>query len=362
MDKIKRATKFGMGLMVCFMLTSFFGQNNRKYRKVNRIANRLVKKGKIPGMAITVMKNGQTLLNRGYGYADVHSKTRIEPSKTMFRIASVSKSITAAALGKLIEEEKIDLEASLHAYVPYFPDKAFDFTIKQLGSHTAGIRSYKGNEFMLNRPLNIEQGVCLFEQDSLLFKPGDNYYYSSYGFNLLSLAMQEAAGQPFESYVKEKVLDACQMNHTCPDNNSNVAYKATFYRTPKKNKPFVVAPPVNNYYKMAGGGFLSTAVDVAMFGDAILQNKLMPIGIKNQLLTAGHVGEKSTYYGIGWQVSKDHKGRPYYGHVGNGLGGYSILYVYPESGLVFSILINSSNPNIDEKIEQIIDAVFDAKS
>lgn len=341
-------------------INNLFAQkdNDRGFRKANRIIKKLIKKGKVPGLAITVTKEGSTLWSKGFGYADVENKITVDPATTIFRIGSVSKPIAATGLAKMVEEKYIDLNTSIYKYIPDFPRKKYDFTIKQLGGHLAGIRNYKGNEFMNNKPLSIKEGVSLFKKDPLLFQPGLDYAYTSYSLNLIALAMENVGQVPFEEYIKQKVLRPLHMDHTYADKNETIEHKAKFYSIVRRRK-FKEVPQVNNYFKLAGGGYLSTSEDVVKLGNSYLNGSFIPETIKKEFVTSQKIGENLTYYGIGWQSSFDHQGRPYYGHIGNGLGGYGIFYVYPDTKTVITILMNSSNPNLEKKINQVIDAVFE---
>ncbi|HAF77203.1 MAG TPA: D-alanyl-D-alanine carboxypeptidase, partial [Maribacter sp.] len=103
-----------------------------------------------------------------------------------------------------------------------------------------------------------------------------------------------------------------------------------------------------------------TSEDIAKFGQAFLDEKVeIEKDILNQFLTAQLVNGNSTYYGLGWQVSEDAKGRKFFGHVGSGVGGYSNFFVYPKEQLVFSILINSTDPKVQEDLDVVIDSFFD---
>ena len=333
----------------------------------------LIDKSKVPGLAITVLKEGNVLLQKGYGYADLNKRTAVDPKKTIFRIASVSKPIAATALAHMVGEGYIDLDASFYDYVLYFPKKKYDFTIRQLASHTAGIRSYKGMEYGLNEPYTIKESIEIFKDDDLLFEPGTGYSYTSYDWVLVSLAMQEASGIPFEDYVLEKVLTPLEMTNTFPEPPLRVTegvisathsdqvdnYKTTFY---SKNKlGFRASIPVNNYYKLAGGGYLSTTEDIAKLGQAYLDRTILDEVVLSHFLTTEIIKGKPTYYGLGWQVSEDKKGRPYYGHVGNGVGGYSNFFVYPKEQMVFAILVNCTNPNIQEVLDQVVGTIVDTE-
>ncbi len=318
----------------------------------------LIDQNRVPGLAITVRKKDALYFQKGYGYANMEKQYSVDPKKTIFRIASVSKPIAATALAKMVAKGKINLDASIYEYVPYFPKKKYGFTIRQLANHTAGIRGYKGKEYALNKPFSIKEGLRVFKDDELLFKPGSNYFYNSYGWALISLAMQEVSGIPFADYVMQEVLKPLGMTNTIPEIAGEVYLgTANFYS--KNQLGFREAIPVNNFYKLAGGGYLSTSEDIAKLGQAYLNEEISGKTVLTQFLTSEIVKKKLTYYGLGWQVSEDKKGRPYYGHVGNGVGGYSIFYVYPEQEMVFSILVNCTNPQIQEELEDIVDKLIE---
>lgn len=345
--------------------------------KADFLLQQLIKEDKVPGIAITVLKRGNAIFQKGYGYADLERKQLIHPKKSIFRIASVSKPIAATSLVNMVQEGLIDLDESFYTYLPDYPKKEWDFTIRQLASHTAGIRVYKGKEYGLNKPLSITEGLGLFKNDPLVYKPGTEYLYNSFDWAMISAAMQVASGIPFEEYVQERVLNPLGMKNTyIPECHSNYNRKqisedvncisslpknntiTTFYT--KSISGFKKAIPVDNFYKLAGGGYLSTSEDIAKFGQAFLDKKIeFKEEILNQFLTAQEVDGNSTYYGLGWQVSEDAKGRKFFGHVGNGVGGYANFFVYPKEQLVFSILINCTDPKIQEDLDAVINCFFD---
>jgi len=347
-----------------------------KLAKADSLLSDLVNQKKIPGISITILKDGKTILQKGYGFADLETKTPIDPKKTIFRIASVSKNIAATALAHMVSEGKINLDASFYDYVPYYPKKQWDFTIRQLASHTAGIRGYRGTEYGLNKPYSIKESIEIFKDDDLILEPGTDYLYNSYGWVLISLAMQEASGISFEEYVQKNVLEPLEMTNTFAENvvstslsdreNSKIeprplsvaegSRSATFY---SKNKlGFRKAIFVNNYFKLAGGGYLSTSEDIANFGQAYLEGKVLNEKIQSEFLTSQMINGTPAFYGLGWQVSEDKKGRSFYGHIGNGVGGYSNFFVYPDEQMVFAILVNCTNPGIQDELDELVDALI----
>ena len=343
--------------------------------KADIVLGQLVAEKKVPGITITVLRVGEILLQKGYGYADLESKLLIDPKNTISRIASVSKNIAATALAQMVNDGLIDLDTSFYEYVPYFPKKQWDFTIRQLASHTAGIRGYRGTEYGLNKPYSIKESIEIFAADELLFEPSTDYLYNSFDWVLISLAMQEVSGIPFEDYVREKVLNPMEMTNTFAENRplegrqghvhtmseevSTALAPANLTSFYSKNRlGFRKAIPVNNYYKLAGGGYLSTSEDIAKLGQAYLEGKVLNEEILSPFLTSEMVNGNKTYYGLGWQVSEDKMGRPFYGHIGNGVGGYSNFFVYPEQQMVFSILINCTNPNVQNELDEVVDALI----
>lgn len=329
--------------------------------KADVLLSNLIYKKKVPGLAITVQRNNSVYFQKGYGYADMKQKVPVDPKKTIFRIASVSKPIAATALAKMVQEGLLDLDASFYDYVPYYPKKKFDFTIRQLASHTAGIRGYRGKEYALNQPLSIKESLAIFQEDELLFEPGTNYFYNSFDWVLISLAIQEVSGVPFETYVQQHVLEPLGLKNTFAERTEPTSQNTAIFYSKQLNG-FRKAVPVNNFYKLAGGGYLSTSDDIARFGQVYLNHAILDKNVRDQFLTSEKINGTPTFYGLGWQVSLDKKGRPFYGHVGNGVGGYSLFYVYLEEKMVFSILINCTNPGIERELEEVVDILIDAKA
>jgi len=318
------------------------------------LLSRLAEQQKVPGIALSVIRQGEPLFQGGWGYANIDQQIPMHPVSTLTRAASASKPIAAMALGKLIDSGKMDWDATYHTYVPYYPRKRYDFSIRQLASHTAGIRGYKGKEFALNKPLSIRDSLAVFQDDPLLFKPGTSYHYNSYDWVLLSLAMEEVTGQTFEEYVRKEILAPLGLQRTRPEiPGENDPLVAKFYtRSPEG---FREAVQVDNRYKLAGGGYLTTASELALFGQACLEHRILDQNVMQDIWNAQMIGEQSTYYGLGWEVSEDDKGRPYYGHRGNSVGAYTNFYIYPEEELVFVALINSTAPGVQDQLDEIRD-------
>lgn len=316
--------------------------NQLKIRTAQKLAKKFLKKHGIMGMSISISQKGDLIWSKGFGFSNKKPKTRVRPDSTIFRIASISKSITALALAKLNEDKIIDLDESIYKYIPNYPKQTYDFTVRQLGGNLAGIRHYKDNaEYALNKKMSITEGLSLFENDPLLFEPGTQYNYSSMGYVLLSEVMQEASKIPFDSFINDTIFKPLNMKHSMMDvSDAIIPNKTQFYKSSVLKRP-VVASPVCNEYKVAGGGFLSTSEDIVKFGNEIISPKTISKEALSEIITSQHLitGEK-TGYGIGFSIEKSKKGTPKYFHTGGGVGASTILMIYPEEEIVITVLTN----------------------
>ena len=326
--------------------------------EAEKILYYLIQEEIIPGASVTVTKQGKIIWQGGYGYADISKKTPVDPQKTIFRVASMSKAITGVLLARLQEQKKFDWNLSLYEYVPNFPSKPFDFTIKQLAGHLAGIRSYKANEYTLNKKYSIEEGIDLFKDDILQSAPGTKFLYSSYGINLISLAIEKCLNKKFEDIAKDEVFKPLNMWRTFPDRGKIITDEATPYTRTKKGLD--KATEVNNYFKLAGGGFLSTSHDIAKMGTAIERHSFLSQAVENEMLKKQcTTDDVEINYGIGWQNQRDWNGRDYFGHTGMGVGGFGWLSVYPNEQVVIVMLFNVTDPQISIYLQRLTDFILE---
>ena len=310
-----------------------------------RIVDSMAKAG-VPGVSITVLRHGRRIWSEGLGFADLEQRVRVTPL-TRFRIGSVSKSLTAAALGLLVEAGRLDLDAPVQRYVPGFPVKRWPITSRQLGGHVAGIRHYRGDEFLsMRRYATVDEGLAIFRDDPLEFEPGTQYLYSSYGWNLLSAVIEGASGERFLDFMRTRVFLPLGLRQIVPDHPDNIiAFRARWYTGARDS--LANAPYVDQSYKWAGGGFLSTTEDLAIFGQAMLAGTLLKPATFALLTTAQRTRDgKDTGYGIGWAVGRDRAGRRRIAHSGGSTGGTAYLILYPDDGLVLAMLANSDRPFI----------------
>jgi len=301
----------------------------------------------IPGFALAVAVDGRIIWSEAFGYADLEAKRRATP-ETQFRIGSVSKSLTADAVAQLYEAGKLDLDAPVQRYVPTFPDKGAPITTRLLGGHLAGIRHYKGDEFTLNKPFpNVTAGLSIFQNDSLVAPPGTRFSYSTYGFNLVSAVVEGASGEPFLTYMSRHVFKPLGMKHTAPDKNDSAIVNRTRFYERTDSGQFVRAPTVDNSYKWAGGGFISTAEDLVKFGSAHLAAGYLKASSLELLFTPQHTtAGQETPYGIGWFVTTDTLGHRYVYHGGGSVGGTTAFGVDRDSRVVIALVTNLSDARL----------------
>ena len=307
-----------------------------------------------PAVSAAVALRGEIVFAGAVGLANTEAGERAG-ADTRFRIGSTSKALTAAALGTLVDDGRIDLDAPLRSYLPGCPDPSAAVTARQLAGHQAGVRHYRGFEFMSRRRYERVTGaLAVFADDALLFEPGTAYAYSSYGFTLLSAAMEAADGRPFLELMEARVFGPVGMSSTGPEFSERDAEgRATYYQL----WPDGVARPaaaVELSNKWAGGGFESTPTDLATFGAALLERRLVEEATREllftpQLLANGEATGEG--YGIGWRSGEGalpasrEKVRIVH-HGGSSMGARSFLVLLPDEGVVVSLLVNSNGSGV----------------
>jgi serine beta-lactamase-like protein LACTB, mitochondrial len=296
-----------------------------------------------PGASICVIRDGRIVWSRAFGLADVEQNVPVT-TETRFRIGSVSKSLTSVAIGHLVEDGQLDLDSPVQRYVPGFPEKRYPITVRQVAGHLAGIRHYNTGEFE-NREhyATLSEGLAIFAADSLLFAPGTQFSYSSYGYNLLGAVIEGASGRSYVEYMRHTVLNPAGMTHTSFEHpDSIIPKRGRYYTRTDSTGPTINAPSVDNTYKWPSGGFLSTAEDLARFGDRLLRGELLQPESVALLWTPMHTSDGTpTEYGIGWTVERDSLGRRRVRHSGGSVGGTAHLIIYPDQRVVVAVLVNS---------------------
>ncbi len=317
-------------------------------RQARAAAKSLREVAGIPGLAVAVSSGDEILWSEGFGFANLQQKEPATP-RTLFRLGSVSKILTAAAVAKLSQGGKLDLDAPVHEYVPVFPEKGEVITARQLAGHLGGIRSYMDKDFAAGQHIDqrhfatTEEALTIFSGDPLVSSPGTRYRYSVFGYTLLSAVIEGVAGEDFISAMTRLVFGPLGMSHTLPDRKGvKVSNRAEFYVRNGQGE-IEVASGIDPSYKWAGGGMLSTVQDLARFGMAhtrpgFFRQETLDTIFRSQRTAAG----RETGVGIGWRIATDAWGRRVVHHAGNIAGGRAVLVVYPDTGLSVALLTNLS--------------------
>jgi len=308
----------------------------------------------IPGFNVAVAINGKIIYSEAFGYADLEQRVPAWQI-TKFRIGSVSKPLTSAALMRLVEQGKIDLDAPIQKYVPTFPDKGALITPRMLAGHLGGIRHYKDGEPDSQKHYDsVVDGLERFKDDPLVVPPGTKFSYSSFGYNLLSAAIEAAAGQRFLDFEQEQVFTPMGLLNTAADQPADIIPQRARFYSGTKGKSTQNAMFVDNSYKWAGGGFISTSEDLARFGSALLQPGYLKAESLKLLFTPQKTKDgKETRYGMGWFIGKSASGKRTFEHSGGSVGGSSELILYPDSHLVVAFICNFAGDTDGWKGEEV---------
>jgi len=295
----------------------------------------------IPGMQLSISERKKTLFSGGFGYSDVANDKKVT-SQTRFRIASVTKPMTAAAIMKLASEDKLDLDADVRKYVSSFPKKKHTLTTRQLAGHLGGIRDYYeiSIDEVIGNPHfeNATEAINVFKNDTLMSKPGDEYLYSSFGYNLIGAVIEGASEQTYLEYMQEHIWNPLLMFNTYGDiADSMMVNKSEFYYPNGEE-----AEPYDLSYGHASGGIISTTDDLLKFGIEMIYGNFIKYNFKKQMFKTQYTKDGNpTPYGLGWYIGKDMNEKKIWYHVGQGPSSGAILIVYPKDDIVISLFSNT---------------------
>ncbi len=313
----------------------------------------------IPGLSVAVGRAAEVLWSEGFGYSDLTHGVAVTP-ETRFRVGSVSKPITAAALGVLLERGALDLDAPVQDYVPSFPAKRFPVTTRQLAGHLGGIRHYAGMEnFSAVSYPDVLSGLVIFEDDPLINEPGTEFSYSSYAWNLISAVVESASGEEFLAFMDREVFGALGMTETLADMNRPIVPHRTRFYVRDAEGQVVNAPYVDNSYKWAGGGFISTPEDLLTFANGhrepgYLQAETLDVLFASQTTRDG----TETGYGVGWRSSTNAHGERIVSHGGGSVGGRTMLTMNRDNGLIVAMVANLSSAPMTAELAGRIEELF----
>jgi CubicO group peptidase (beta-lactamase class C family) len=322
-----------------------------------RLCEQFIQDYAVNGMQLAVSRSGKTEFSRSYGYADAAKQIRVT-ADTRFRIGSVSKSLTSAALIRLVALKKLDLDAPVETYLQHFPGKKYAVTTRQLAGHISGFRHYYENDqkdlVRFEHYNSAREATQIFINDTLLFRPGSRYLYSSFGWNLIGAIVESIADERYLDFMQKNVWGPLNMTNTYGDvKDSTTALVSQSYSVLGEE---LERDDVS--YKYPSGGLVSTATDLLRFGNELLHPKYLDPALTAQLFQPLFTDDgKSTHYGLGWNVSKDKHGHRVWFHAGNLPGGSALLVLYPDDDLVIAFLSNTQEGLLFE-IERVAELYF----
>jgi serine beta-lactamase-like protein LACTB len=323
--------------------------------KARQVAREGIRSRNLPGLSIAVGVGGELVWAEGFGWADLEKRVPVGPG-TRFRIGHASKALTSAGVGLLLEKGKLRLDDEIQTHVPSFPKKQWPVTVRQLMGHVAGVTHYRGEEDYMptSHCERASEGLTRFADHPLLFEPETRYQYSTFGWILVSAAVEAAANEPFFAFMRTRVFEPLDMGDTTIDVSTEaIPDRATFYwprfglagDTRYGPKP----ARVGDHSCYAGAAaFLSTPSDLVRFGIGINSGKLLKPGTVQLLQTPQRVASgEETGYGLGWELETHPlAGQPTrmagHGSKQEFIGGSTYVMTFPERGLVVAVMANIS--------------------
>jgi CubicO group peptidase (beta-lactamase class C family) len=340
----------------------------------SKTLERLIDSLGVPSVSVAIGIDNKIVWSEAIGYADLDNKVNATP-KTTYRIGSTSKAVTSFAIMRLVQQKKLNLDQSVTDLLPEYPQKEWEFTTRQLLSHTAGFPDYEdlgisgGFYTLLNfKQFNtVEEGLDVFQDKPLLFKPGTQFKYNSFDVVLASRVIEKISHKDFLTYLENEIFQVLNIENTYGDHSLiKPEFEAEFYETSSNNmyrKWHTFGFPhsdQNLSYKWAGGGLLSTPTDLVKMGNALLNDttfvttKVRNVFFEPQRLTNGEINEQK--YALGWRSYYDYasehllgEGKPVWmvHHGGVSKGSMNLLCLFPNENVVIDVVINGRAKDFD---------------
>jgi CubicO group peptidase (beta-lactamase class C family) len=316
--------------------------------KIERAVTAFMSKVNAPGVSVAVSRGRAVRWANGYGLADIEQFVPAK-SDTVYRLASVSKPITAVAVMQLIERGLLSLDDTVGKWLPDAPPVWRPITVEQLLTHQSGIRHYTAAEdesgnANVKHYVSLRSALAIFSGDPLIHQPGAKMTYSTYGYTLLGVVIEAASGQDYVTFVTKNIFEPAGMRLSRVDDvhalipNRSPGYATTDTGALRR------ASFMDSSYKIPGGGWLSTVGDLVRFGLSVQDGTLLRPSTFRQMTVARHVNGQNTGYGLGWIVDGWGPGTPpipglvWHGGVQQGVT--TNLYMFPDRHVVVAILAN----------------------
>jgi CubicO group peptidase (beta-lactamase class C family) len=326
-------------------------------RLVDPLARDIIDTKRSAALGIAIDEGGKTLLDKGYGLADIERNVKATPD-TIYRIGSVTKQFTAVAIIQLVDAGKLTLDEPLTMALPDYPAPPKPITIKNLLQHTSGIPNFTSlPSYMpaMAQKVTHADMVARFAALPLDFEPGAKWNYSNSAYYLLGMIIERASGETYADYLTKLVLAPVGLKHTqyeAPDGSG----RAQGYH--RENGALSVAQPINMTQPFSAGALVSTPGDLVKWMRALVEHRVTPADaldrVTSDTVPVKPDGDERYGYGIGVSV-KD--GRKIISH-GGGINGFvSLLAYFPETDRTIAIIANADGVNLAALMTQIIDGL-----
>jgi CubicO group peptidase (beta-lactamase class C family) len=320
----------------------------------------------LPGLSVAVGVGREIVWAEGFGWADLENQVPVTP-KTRFRIGTASMALTSAAVGLLLEQNRLRLDEKIQTYVPAFPEKQWPVTLRHLMGHVSGVRNDGGDEGpLLGRQCERTlDGLEDFGGRSLLFEPGTQYRFSSYGWILVSAAVEAASGESLLAFMRKQIFEPLVMRDTKPDSSAEpVPRRATPYFPQYGADPrygLHLMRPVDYSCYAGASVFVSTPSDLVRFATAVTAGKLLQPATVQLLHTPQRLSTgQDTGYGLGWDletVTIGGREARWVGHDGTSLGGrVASLMIFPAHRITVALTSNISYTDTEGLGVKVADA------
>ncbi len=324
---------------------------------VARTAEAVFRKDPMPALSVAAYRGNVLAFADAYGEVDLEFGIAASTSHR-FRVGSGGKPVTATLAAIMADEGLIDLDAGIGRYMPALPRAHHATTLRQLLTHRGGIRHYEardsdrtaaGGAIDSRTYFSNADILAIFIDDPLVALPGSKMLYSTFGYTLASIALEQATGTPFLDLLQQKVAAPLGLASLAADAPRRVmrgrvrgyGRAAEVREIPPVPGVWANAPTNNPAYKWAGGGLVMTPSDLARFGAAHLAPGVLSRRVLHTLFTV-HVPDSAPPLGLGWRIDRDRKGRRRWHHAGGQAGARSSLVVYPQQQLSIAFASNAT--------------------
>ncbi|NCT86464.1 beta-lactamase family protein [Stenotrophomonas acidaminiphila] len=298
--------------------------------------------GRVPGAAVLVLKDGQPVFRRGYGLAVLEDGTPVSPA-TNFRLASVSKQFTAAAILLLAEDGALSIDDPLKKWLPELPAVADAMTLRQLLSHSSGLLDYEDlmDPADTRQVHDIDVLHLLQKENRTYFAPGSSYRYSNSGYALLALVVGKASGSDFASFLRQRIFLPLGMTATFAHQDGVDEVPERAYGYSQIDGHWQRTDQSTTSAVLGDGGIYSSIDDLAKWDAALYDERLLRRASLQQAFSAATATPEPDvpHYGFGWRINGDALW-----HSGESIGFRNVIVRYPKQKLTVVVLSNRNDP------------------